>query len=42
VAYLARRPGPPVMEGEPMPFDKLLSTSDIVSLHCPLTPTRDT
>ncbi len=21
-----------------MPFDKLLSTSDIVSLHCPLTP----
>ena len=39
VAYLARRSGPPVMEGaEPMPFDKLLSTSDIVSLHCPLTP----
>ena len=39
VAYLARHAGPPRLEGaEPMPFDKLLSTSDIVSLHCPLTP----
>ena len=39
VAYLARRPGQPALDGaEPMPFDKLLSTSDIVSLHCPLTP----
>ena len=39
VAYLARRPGAPVTEGaEPMPFDKLLATSDIVSLHCPLMP----
>src|SRR5688572_24806130 len=38
VAYLARHAGPPVIEGaEPMPFDKLLATSDIVSLHCPLT-----
>ena len=39
VAYLARQAGRPRLEGaEPMPFDKLLSTSDIVSLHCPLTP----
>src|SRR5688572_25916579 len=39
VAYLARHAGPSPVDGaEPMPFDKLLSTSDIVSLHCPLTP----
>ena len=24
--------------GESMPFDRLLSTSDVVTLHCPLTP----
>lgn len=24
--------------GEAMPFDRLLATSDVVSLHCPLTP----
>jgi glyoxylate reductase len=42
VAYLARNPqagAAPRAEGaEPMPFDRLLSTSDIVSLHCPFTP----
>jgi glyoxylate reductase len=42
VAYFARNPqagAAPKVEGtEPMPFDRLLSTSDIVSLHCPLTP----
>jgi glyoxylate reductase len=25
-------------DAEPMPFDRLLATSDVVSLHCPLTP----
>jgi glyoxylate reductase len=35
----AHQAGRPLLDGaEPMPFDKLLSTSDIVSLHCPLTP----
>jgi glyoxylate reductase len=39
VAYLARNPQAPLVEGaEPMAFDRLLATSDIVSLHCPLTP----
>jgi glyoxylate reductase len=28
----------PVPGGEAMPIDRLLATSDIVSLHCPLTP----
>jgi glyoxylate reductase len=36
VAYTARR-AYPTAEGEFMPLDKLLSTSDVVSLHCPLT-----
>ena len=37
VAYTARTPR--TIEGaEPMPFDRLLATSDVVSLHCPLTP----
>jgi glyoxylate reductase len=39
VAYLARTAQAPKVEGaEPMPLDRLLATSDIVSLHCPLTP----
>jgi glyoxylate reductase len=39
VAYLARHANAPLIDGaEPMPFDRLLATSDIVSLHCPLTP----
>jgi glyoxylate reductase len=39
VAYFARNPQAPQVEGcEPMPLDRLLATSDIVSLHCPLTP----
>src|SRR5688572_17632228 len=39
VAYLARSPQAPTIDGaEPLPFARLLSTSDIVSLHCPLTP----
>jgi glyoxylate reductase len=40
VAYLARQPqaAPKMAGAEPMPLDRLLATSDIVSLHCPLTP----
>src|SRR6185503_18656386 len=39
VAYFARNPQAPKVEGyDPMPLDRLLATSDIVSLHCPLTP----
>ena len=43
VAYFARHPQAPKvglgeMPAEPMPLDRLLATSDIVSLHCPLTP----
>ena len=39
VAYFARNPQAPKADGcEPMPLDRLLATSDIVSLHCPLTP----
>jgi glyoxylate reductase len=37
VAYTGRGPKPGVA-GEFMPLDRLLATSDIVSLHCPLTP----
>jgi glyoxylate reductase len=37
VAYTSRSPKPSV-DGEFMPLDRLLSTSDVVSLHCPLTP----
>jgi glyoxylate reductase len=36
VAYTGRGPKPGV-DGEFMPLDRLLSTSDVVSLHCPLT-----
>ena len=44
VAYFARTPHAPKVaiseqtQAEPMPLDRLLATSDIVSLHCPLTP----
>jgi lactate dehydrogenase-like 2-hydroxyacid dehydrogenase len=43
VAYFARRPQASKValgetQAEPMPLDRLLATSDIVSLHCPLTP----
>ena len=43
VAYYARTPqalkaGSGETAAEPMPLDRLLATSDIVSLHCPLTP----
>jgi glyoxylate reductase len=37
VAYTSREPKPSAA-GEFMPLDRLLSTSDVVSLHCPLTP----
>jgi glyoxylate reductase len=37
IAYLSRTPKPGA-EGEAMSLDRLLSTSDIVSLHVPLTP----
>ena len=43
VAYFARHSQAPKLalgdaQAEPMPLDRLLATSDIVSLHCPLTP----
>jgi len=44
VAYFARNPQAPRIAlgeqtlAEAMPLDRLLATSDIVSLHCPLTP----
>ena len=37
VAYTSRTPQD-IANAEQMPFDRLLSTSDVVSLHCPLTP----
>jgi len=37
VAYASRTPKPDV-PFEAMPLDRLLATSDVVSLHCPLTP----
>ena len=37
IAYMSRSPKP-AAEGEAMALDRLLSTSDIVSLHVPLTP----
>ena len=36
VAYTSRT-AQDIPNAEPMPFDRLLSTSDVVSLHCPLT-----
>ena len=39
VAYSARRPSADLAAAaEYMPLDQLLATSDVVSLHCPLTP----
>jgi glyoxylate reductase len=37
VAYTARRPAD-LAGADHLPLDRLLATSDIVSLHCPLTP----
>jgi glyoxylate reductase len=37
VAYMSRSQQS-AGDAEPMPLDRLLATSDIVSLHCPLTP----
>jgi glyoxylate reductase len=37
VAYMSRTPQPSG-DAEPMPLDRLLATSDVVTLHCPLTP----
>jgi len=37
IAYTSRTPKNDP-DAEAMPFDRLLATSDIVSLHCPLTP----
>ena len=37
IAYSSRTPKNDP-DAEAMPFDRLLATSDIVSLHCPLTP----
>jgi glyoxylate reductase len=37
VAYLARRPHTDPPDGVPLTLPELLATSDIVSLHCPLT-----
>jgi glyoxylate reductase len=37
VAYTARREAD-IPNATPMSLDRLLSTSDIVSLHCPMTP----
>ena len=37
VAYTSRMPKSD-LDAEPMPLDRLLATSDVVSLHCPLTP----
>ena len=39
VAYSSRRPSPALGESaEYLPLDHLLATSDVISLHCPLTP----
>ena len=37
IAYASRSPKPDA-DAEAMPLDRLLATSDVVSLHCPLTP----
>ena len=37
VAYTSRSPRNDP-DSESMPFDRLLATSDVISLHCPLTP----
>jgi glyoxylate reductase len=42
IAYSGRRRADPAVEAELearlLPFDELLATADVVSLHCPLTP----
>jgi lactate dehydrogenase-like 2-hydroxyacid dehydrogenase len=42
IAYHQRRQAPPEVEAalgaERLPLEQLLSSSDVVSLHCPLTP----
>ncbi|HWT90816.1 MAG TPA: D-glycerate dehydrogenase [Solirubrobacterales bacterium] len=42
IAYHSRRPAPTevtaALEAERMPLQRLLAESDVVSLHCPLTP----
>lgn len=38
IAYVPRPSAPPETGAEAMPLDRLLSTSDVVSLHVPLTP----
>jgi glyoxylate reductase len=39
VVYSARRPAQDIVEGaEFLPLDQLLATSDVISVHCPLTP----
>ena len=37
IAYTSRTPKDD-LDAEPMPLDRLLATSDVVSMHCPLTP----
>jgi glyoxylate reductase len=40
IAYHSRRPSPAAttLEAERLPLPDLLATSDVISLHCPLTP----
>ncbi|HEX5526831.1 MAG TPA: D-glycerate dehydrogenase [Solirubrobacterales bacterium] len=40
IAYHSRRPSPaaPELDAEWMPLERLLAESDVLSLHCPLTP----
>ena len=38
IAYVPRASSARTAEAEPMPLDRLLATSDVVSLHVPLTP----
>jgi glyoxylate reductase len=38
VVHHSRRPVPDARGSRPLPLDELLATSDVVSLHCPLTP----
>ncbi len=43
IAYSGRHPAPPEVEqalggARALPLDELLATSDVVSIHCPLTP----
>lgn len=37
---ISERPGRPAREGR-VPFDEILETCDVISLHCPLTPETD-